>query len=204
MHIDILVEEPSAKTSLEILVPKILGDRASFSVIGFQGKRQMQNRLSSRLRGYAARIRHENLRVVVLIDEDRQDCRGLKARLEDMALNVGLRTKSSPGALGAFHVVNRLAIEELEAWFFGDIEALHAAFPRIPLSLAQKAPYRVPDAILGGTWERLHKLLRERNYCGDRFPKLRVAREVSAHMAPERNRSRSFQQFRDALEAVIA
>jgi len=30
-----------------------------------------------------------------------------------------------------FQVLNRLAVEELESWFLGDVEALHAAYPHV-------------------------------------------------------------------------
>lgn len=50
-----------------------------------------------------------------------------------------------------FQVLNRLAIEELEAWFFGDVAALHSAYPRVPSTLGRRSRYRDPDAIRGGT-----------------------------------------------------
>ena len=53
----------------------------------------------------------------------------------------------------SFQLVNRLAVEELEAWFFGDVDAMATAYPRVPRTLAQRAPYRDPDRIKGGTWE---------------------------------------------------
>lgn len=45
---------------------------------------------------------------------------------------LGLRT----GAGGApWQLVNRIAIEELEAWYFGDWEAVRTAYPRIPSTI---------------------------------------------------------------------
>ena len=64
-------------------------------------------------------------------------------------------TKSSAAQNEDFQVVNRLAIEELEAWFFGDVEALHAAYCRVSINLQDQARYRDPDAIRGGTYEAL-------------------------------------------------
>ena len=66
-----------------------------------------------------------------LVDEDRQNCNELKTRLENTAHEAGFVTKSSTLPFGDFQVVNRLAIEELEAWFFGDIAALRGAYPRV-------------------------------------------------------------------------
>ena len=98
-----------------------------------------------------------------------------------------------------FQVLNRLAIEELEAWFFGDIEALNAAYPRISLNLGNKAKYRDPDSIAGGTWEALERELKRVGYYSGGLSKISAAREISLHMVPERNRSHSFQVFRRGL-----
>jgi len=55
--------------------------------------------------------------------------------LERAAVQAGLITKSGVSSDSRFQVLNRLAIEELEAWFFNDIQALHTAHPRISLNL---------------------------------------------------------------------
>ncbi|MGD0827532.1 MAG: DUF4276 family protein [Desulfobaccales bacterium] len=54
-------------------------------------------------------------------------------------------------------VLNRIAIEELESWFFGDGIALKTAYPGIPETLDKKSKYRNPDAI-ERTWEALERL----------------------------------------------
>jgi len=95
--------------------------------------------------------------------------------------------------------LNRISIEELEAWFFGDVEALHGAYPKIPLSLATRLKYHNPDAIQGGTWEELEKELQRKGYFHGGLAKIEAAKAISAHMDPARNRSKSFQVFRDGL-----
>jgi hypothetical protein len=57
-----------------------------------------------------------------------------------------------------------LAIEELEAWFFGDMDAVRALYPRVPETLEQRAGFRDPDAIRGGTWEALERILQRAGY----------------------------------------
>ncbi|MCY4526426.1 MAG: DUF4276 family protein, partial [Anaerolineaceae bacterium] len=79
---------------------------------------------------------------------------------------------------------------------------LHQAYPRIPETLGKKAPYRDPDSITGGTSKRLEKLLKDKGYHPRGLEKIRAAREVSKHMDPDRNRSRSFQVFCDALRSI--
>ena len=139
----------------------------------------------------------------MLIDEDRKDCRELKAKLEQAAREAGFVTKSRAGPNESFQVVNRLAIEELEAWFFGDVEAMHAAYPRIPVNLQSKAKYRNPDAIRGGTSEALERLLIRAHYYTGKLPKTEVAQNIAQHMEPSRNRSKSFQVFVEGLKACV-
>ena len=147
---------------------------------------------------------NEQLRVLVLIDRDNQDCRELKGQLERMAGDAGLVTKSRAGVDAQFEVANRIVVEELEAWFFGDVVALCDAYDRLSNSLARKRRYRDPDDIAGGTWEALHREMKRVGYYREHFPKIEVARRVSKFMDPARNRSASFQAFREAVEALVA
>ncbi len=104
---------------------------------------------------------------VLLVDEDRQDRAQLKSRLQKAAAEAGSTTKSIAGPGEPFVVLNRLAVEELEAWFFGDCLALRAAYPRAPANLEHRAPYRSPDHITGETWERLEQVLQRAGYHRD-------------------------------------
>ena len=202
MHIEFFVEEPSAEAALQNIVPKIAGSAVSFNIHPFQGKPDLLKSLPARLRGYRYWL-PEDWRIVVLIDADQDDCRQLKEQLEQVALRSGLTTKSSPGIEGEFQVLNRLAVEELEAWFFGDVDALRAVFPRLNPHLDRQSKYRNPDAISGGTWEVLERLLNRHGYYRGGMPKIEVAREVSKHMILDRNRSHSFRVFRQGLLALI-
>ncbi len=201
MHIEFFLEEPSAEETLKAILPKMLSNDITFDFLVFQGKDDLLNNLSARLNGY--RWIPDNWRIIVLIDEDRKDCHELKTYLEKAAREAGFVTKSSAIPNEDFQVVNRIAIEELEAWFFGDIEALHAAYPRISRNLHAKAKYRNPDAIQGGTYEALQDLLIRANYYKDKLPKRAVARNIAQHMEPTRNRSRSFQMFVNGLKACV-
>jgi hypothetical protein len=202
-HIEFLVEELSAEAALANLLPKILGDRATFSIHVHGGKTGLLDKLPGRLRGYKAWL-PENYRIVVLIDEDRADCKRLKADLEQVARNAGFVTKTTAGIRANFQILNRVAVEELEAWFFGDTEALALAYPGVPVGLERKARFRDPDAIGGGTWEALERVLQRAGFHRAGLAKIAAARAISAHMEPDRNRSRSFQTFRSGLLAAIA
>lgn len=202
MHIEVQVEEPSAEEVLKELLPKIIGDRASFRIINYRGKHNLLKQLPSRFRAYAARIeRGEELKLAVLVDRDDDDCHALKERLERTAIGVGLTTKAAPASTGDFVVVNRLAIEELEAWFIGDAEAVRAAFPRVGRFEAQ-APFRIPDGV-HGTWEALHRLLERHGIYGGFYPKIDAARRIAPYMRVSTNRSESFQMYCAGMEALV-
>ena len=202
VHLEFLLEEPSAEAVLRTILPKILSRNTSSDFFVFKGKEHLLKKLPERLKIYRRWIPHD-WRIIVLIDEDRRDCHELKAYLERAAHEAGFVTKSSAAPNEDFRVVNRLAIEELEAWFFGDIEALHTAYPRIPKTLQYQRKYRNPDAIQGGTYEALERLLIRQNYFRERIPKPTVAQNIAQHMEPSRNRSRSFQVFVEGLKACL-
>ena len=200
MHIEFLLEEPSAEAALKAILPKILVDDVTFDFHVFEGKPDLLKQLPLRLKGYRQWL-PADWRIFVLIDEDRQDCQELKARLERAAREAGFWTKSHPNSQGEFRVVNRLAVEELEAWFFGDVEALRNAYPRVSKTLHNRQKYQEPDAITGGTWEALGRLLKR--YYPNSLPKRLVAQKIAPYMEPSRNRSRSFQVFVEGLEACV-
>jgi hypothetical protein len=196
----VLVEEPSMEAALEQLLPGMLGG-AEFEIIRFRCKDDLLKQAPKRLKGFAAYL-PENWRILVLVDRDDDDCHELKARLEAMAASAGLLSRSRCGPGQPFQVANRIAIEELEAWFFGDWEAVCAAYPRVSASQCQKVGFRDPDAIKGGTWEAMERVMQGAGYFGGGLPKIELARSVAAHMVVERNRSASFRAFADAVAAA--
>lgn len=198
----VFVEEYSMEATLEQLLPKLLAD-IEFQIIRFQCKDDLLKKAPERLRGYATWL-PENWRILVLVDRDDDDCVMLKAVLENMAAAAGLQTKTTAGQDRAFQVVNRIAIEELEAWFFGDWPAVQAAYPRVSARIPQKAGFRDPDAIAGGTWEALERVLKRAGYFSTGLRKLECARAVALQMEPQRNTSRSFQAFTGAVTAALA
>jgi hypothetical protein len=200
-HVEILVEEASMETLLRILLPKIIGPvHCSFQ--RFQGKRALLRQLSGRLRGLRRMIQSDWL-ILVVVDRDRDDCLMLKALLESEARAAGLATRSSTRS-GQFAVINRIAVEELEAWHFGDWTAVVTAYPLVSTSTPSRAAYRVPDAIAGGTREAFERITKQAGYFQTGLPKIEVAQQIAPHMNPRRNTSRSFQVLRDALlEAAL-
>jgi hypothetical protein len=196
----IFVEEISMEAALEQLMPKLLQD-AEFEIFRFQCKDDLLKNLPARLRAYSSWLPPE-WAILVLVDRDNSDCRELKQQLEAVAQQSGLSTKTQGG--DRFQVVNRIVIEELEAWFFGDWPAVKQAYPRVPDNIPQKSAFRDPDAIKGGTWEALERVLKRAGYFPAGLNKLQCAREVATHMTPDANRSASFQAFVQAINAARA
>jgi hypothetical protein len=193
MHIEFLVEEFSTQEALKALVPNILGSSHSFKIHNFQNKDRLLKRLPERMKAYA-KMEQEDLRIVILIDRDDDDCQVLKQQL----CNASSVVISQKGNI----VLHRIAVEELEAWFFGDVPAIRAEYQRIPASLSQKSGFRNPDAIKGGTWEQLDKILKDYGYQTG-LQKSDFAQRVAPHMNINQNQSRSFQVFRDGLKNII-
>ena len=154
--------------------------------------------MPDRLKGYQAWL-PPDWKIVILIDKDREDCLELKEKLEIMAISSGLITKSSCQKDKSFQVLNRIVVEELEAWFFGDVQAIRQAYPKVSANLANQQPYRDPDAIRGGTPEALERVLKKAGYHPGEPDKPKASSEISQYMNPESNRSKSFQVFYQGL-----
>lgn len=200
MRIEFFLEERSAEVALRSILPKILSKDIEFGFHVFEGKRDLLKKLPKRLKGYRHWI-PDDFRIMVLIDEDRQNCKKLKAELEKAAYDAGYVTKSNAPPNHSFQVVTRLAIEELEAWFIGDPDAIRDAYPKVSRSFHLRTNMRNPDHIPGGTSEALGRLLKQ--YYPKWLPKVEVAQNISVHMEPSRNSSRSFQVFVEGIKACV-
>lgn len=136
MHIEILTEDSSSQRLLEHLLPKLigpLGDPHTWRLHPYRGmgripaglsatsdpsKRILLTELPRLLRGNVNTPRVDA--VVVVLDTDRRDCVAFLAELKALAASCN-----------ASHLVMfRLAIEEIEAWYFGDRAALQQAYPK--------------------------------------------------------------------------
>ncbi|WP_416310732.1 DUF4276 family protein [Pseudomonas sp. W03] len=192
-----LIEEYSMEVTLTELLPKVITD-IDFEIIRFQCKDDLLKQLQGRLRAYASWI-PDNWRIVVLVDRDDDNCIRLKQQLENISAQAGLVSKTAAAPNAPFKIVNRIAIEELEAWFFGDWQAVKAAYPKVSVDIPKRAGFRDPDAIKGGTWEAMERVLKGVGYFKTGLRKAEFAREVSAKMDPQLNTSKSFQVFLEAL-----
>lgn len=200
-ELEVLVEEESAEEALKPLLSNLLRSRQiRVNIRKFQGKPDLLKKLPLRLAGYAAsRRRGVDVRVVVLVDRDTDDCVELKRQLDKIARGAGLVPRSDTP--GAFHVLNRIAVRELESWYFGDWCAVRKAFPKVAKDVPRK--YRSnPDQAQGK--------------CSDAFEKILAAggvrvvskpdwgRRIGPHLSLNENRSPSFLAFIQGVESIVA
>ena len=182
---------------LRTLLKRVLPTGCTVRIHTFRGKRDLLKNIDNRLRGY----RHwlpPDARIIIVVDRDGDDCHQLKEQLENVATQSGLESRTQAGN-DSWQVVNRIAIEELEAWYFGDWSAVRCAYPRVPVNIPRKAHYRNPDAIKGGTWEAFERVLKRRGYFETGLRKVEAAYDIAHHIDPTRNSSRSFARFYDAI-----
>ena len=111
MTLVILTEEESMKVTLEYLLPRL--GITDFQIIAFQGVSALESSLARRVRAW----RDPTARFLVIRDNDNGDCSRRKQRLLDFLDQAGTRRP--------FKV--RIVVQELEAWFLGDLPALESA-----------------------------------------------------------------------------
>jgi hypothetical protein len=175
-----LLEERSMKALLEGLIPRFLPD-LQFQCIPHEGKHDLEKSIPRKLRAW-----HEpGARFVIVYDNDGGNCIELKQRLTALCSDSG-----RPDTLV------RIACQELEAWYFGDPEALALSFDRKQLrTIGNRSCYRDPDSIRYPSKE-LSKLIPE-------FQKISGARKMSYHLSRTTNRSGSFNAMMDGLDRLV-
>ena len=214
MHIEILVEDSSGRKLLEILAPQLLGPQSqphTWRTHAYKGvgripkgmkpngdpaKRILLDRLPRILKGYAKTPGIDA--VVVMLDADTQDCAAFLAELKQLARACGPNQRT----------MFRLAIEEMEAWYFGDRAAVLAAYPAAKRKLMDTY---VQDSVCG-TWEVLADVLHPGGSAtvkkaGWPLPgqlKHEWAAKIGPHLNVDRNVSPSFIKLRDGLRNLAA
>ncbi len=136
--------------------------------------------------------------VVVVLDSDRRDCKAFLGELKALLQNC----RPVPNTLF------RLAIEEMEAWFLGDRQALLAAYPRAKRDVLS----RYQQDSVCGTWEMLadavypggSAAIRKAGWPLPGQIKHEWAERIGPRMCTEDNQSPSFCKFRDGLRRLVA
>ena len=208
MHFEILVEDQSGKKALDILVPKIIDSNHTFIVRAYKGighlpknlkgksdpsKRILLDRLPKLLRGYGKTFAeypaNYQAAVIVICDLDDQCLKKFKDEL------LNLLNQCNPQPLTRFCI----AIEEGEAWFLGDLDAIATAYPDAKSNILNSYNN---DSICG-TWETLadaiypggYKKLKKLGWQEVGRQKSLWAENIAPHMNVTQNKSPSFRYF---------
>ncbi|QLZ68976.1 hypothetical protein FOLKNPGA_01756 [Legionella sp. PC1000] len=214
MHFEILVEDTSGKKLLDIIVPKIIGEDHTYKVHAYKGigkipknlnaksdpqKRILLTNLPKLLQGYGQTYQgtRYNVAIIVVCDLDKKNLTEFLSELNQVLNSC----KHKP--------ITRfcIAIEEGEAWFLGDIQAINQAYPKAKSSVLEQY---VNDSICG-TWEILADAiypggaqnLSKAGWVSIGTEKSNWAEKISPHMNLESNKSPSFKFFRDTLRKLI-
>jgi hypothetical protein len=178
-----LLEEPSAQDALEGFLPHILPDEVSVNYLVFEGKQDLEKRMTKILRGWL----QPDTRFIVLRDQDSRDCKVIKAGLSIRCREAGRERESKV----------RIACRELEAWFVEDWASVAQAFEKPKLSnLQQKAIYRDDPDRLSNPVAELRKHI-------PHYQKRDGAKRIGPYLRLENNASRSFQVFVDAVHRSL-
>jgi hypothetical protein len=181
--IEILVEEPSMKAFLTILLPKVIPApwelNHNFFIRSFEGKNDLQKNIPSKVKSLSHWNR-EAVGVVIMQDQDSADCKALKQKIIDICEQSGNCQK-----------LVRIVCRELEAWYIGDFVAVNQAYPQFEYqTLVGKAKYRNPDTC--NAYDEIKKLIPE-------FQKVGGAKKIAPFIDIENNKSSSFQQTMSGL-----
>jgi hypothetical protein len=119
-RIEIMVEERSMKEFLTIFLPVVMDEfwvlNQNVFIRSFEGKSDLQKNISSKLKAYSNW--HEPTGVIILQDQDSNDCIELKNKLVELCARRGnCRT------------LIRIVCREFESWYLGDFEALGRSYP---------------------------------------------------------------------------
>ncbi len=212
MHLEILVEDSSGAKLLEFILPKLIGGEPAlhtWRVHSYKGIGRLPRDLTARA-DPSKRILLEQLprllgglsksagidAILVVLDLDRRDCRDFLRELASVAHSCGADTKA----------MFRLAIEEIEAWYLGDRNALLKAYPRAKAAVLRN--YNQDSTC--GTWEVLADAIhpggaaqiKKRGWPLPGQLKHDWAEKIGPFMNVDENRSPSFSKFRDGLRRL--
>ena len=195
-----LLEEKSMEVFLQAVIKLFLPVGTHVEYASFNGKPALMKKLVARLRGLS-KSRPSDTRYFIIVDRDHQDCKQLKSELEKLVSQSGLTTRAHHKP--DWQAVTRIAIEELEAWYFGDWQAVRALYPKLPNDIPHKSKFRNPDAVQGGTWEALERLLIKNRCISGPLNKPELARLVGQNFKPSRCTSTSFNKLWTAVEEAV-
>jgi len=200
MTIHVLVEGPSERAFFDRWVPRLLPG-LNVRVHPHQGKgslprvvgappvskaRGLLDQLPAKLRGLAAALDPNVDGVLVVVDADDDDVDDLADAIMAVARHCAPQLRVSVS----------IAVEEMEAFYLGDLRALRRAYPAADMSSAREYD---PDSICG-TWERFGEIVGDGG--GN---KVAWAEAMGPHVTtqPAQSRSPSFRGMVQEFHALV-
>lgn len=180
-----LLEEPSMKLLLEGLLPRLVPGWVAgqhFLCVPHQGKSDLDRSIPRKLSAW----QYPGDKFVIVRDNDGADCVAVLQKIKGLCATAG-----RPDTLV------RLACQELETWYLGDLAAVAAAFtqPKADTPALRKR-FADPDVLRKPSIE-LARLV-------PNFQKGAGARAMAQHLrGPEHNRSYSYGKFVSGLRRVL-
>jgi Domain of unknown function (DUF4276) len=180
-----LVEGEAERCLLDAFLPRVLPDGVGHRVIPFQGKQDMEKRMTMRIRGYL----NPQARFIIMRDQDSHaDCVALKRSLQERC--VGTRREA--------HCLVRIACKELETFYLADLAAVSQALDIPGLERhQQQRKFRDPDH-LGSPSRELQTLTQ------NRYEKRDGSAKIGRHLALDNVRSPSFRHFVAGIRRLSA
>lgn len=179
MTIVFLVEELSMKEFLDILLPRILPSDVSFLTVPHEGKSDLKKSVPIKLSSWNV----PDTKFMIIQDQDSNDCIALKNEYVLLSQRYDKE------------VVVRIACHELEAWYFGDLQAVSKAYRKDLTRLSTKRKYRNPDEMVNPKNE-LKRLVPE-------LEQVSGARMIAPHFDIGNNTSKSFNVFLSGIAKLV-
>ena len=210
MYVELLIEDISGKIAMDILIPKLIDNDMPVRTHYYKGigripkglkpktnadKRQLLDQLPRLLQGFGKVP--DCTAVVVICDLDDSDKQQFLNQLNAVLNSCNPR----PNAVFC------LAIEEFEAWYLGDLEAVRKAYPHAKNNILN----RYKNDSICGTWEVLadavyaggSKALNKKGRQAIGEQKTIWAETISPRMNVDKNASPSFIDMKYKLRSVV-
>ncbi|MCU0327230.1 MAG: DUF4276 family protein [Spirosomaceae bacterium] len=186
MRVEFLLEEPSMENFLREILPKVLPNGYTLNENCFlrphNGKSDLMNSIPKKVKAFSNF--YEPVKIVILHDQDSNDCKELKRIIQDICQSNG----NCP-------VMIRIVCKELESWYLGDMSAIEKVYPKFKARNYQnKEKFRNPD--LCNAFDELRKLIPE-------IQKGFASKNIPKYLNITQNQSISFQQFLSGINKFL-
>lgn len=186
MIVEILLEEPSMENFLRVLLPKILPPNYVLDENCFlrphNGKSDLKKSIPNKIKVFSNY--YEPARVIIIHDQDSNDCKILKKSLIDLCK-----------VNGDCPVLIRIACRELESWYLGDMDAIEKVYPKFKAKNFKKvAKFRNPDLLQAS--QELKILVPE-------FQKGVASKNIAKFISIDKNTSLSFSHLISGIRKFL-